>query len=123
MSAFQFSSRGSGSNTATMCSIYLYFNTSLNASDIENENLGRQFRVLLTSETQNNVQKRKLRGRYVLARNNLPNPAANVGKCPKKTVIYVIIFDVVQKILANFENDTKLLHQGFALTRCLRVKP
>ena len=110
MSAFQFSSRGSGSNTATMCSIYLYFNTSLNASDIENENLGRQFRVLLTSETQNNAQKRKLRGRYVLARNNLPNPAANVGKCPKKTIIYVIIFDVVQKILANFENDTKLLH-------------
>ena len=93
-----------------MCSIYLYFNTSLNPSDIENENLGRQFRVLLTSETENNAQKRKLRGRYVLARNNLPNPAANVGKCPKKTVIYVIIFDPVQKILANFENDTKLLH-------------
>ena len=110
MSAFQFSSRGSESNTATVCSIYLYFNTSLNASDIEDENLGRQFRVLLTSETDGNVRKRKLRDRYVLARNNLPFPAANVGKCSKKTVIYVIIFDPVQKILANFENDTKILH-------------
>ena len=82
----------------------------MSASDIENENLGRQFRVLLTSETENNAQKRKLRGTYVLARDNLPNPAANVGKCLKKRVIYVIIFDSVQKILANFENDTKHLH-------------
>lgn len=110
MSAFQFSSRGSGTNTATMCSIYLYFNTSLNASDIENDNLGRQFRVLLTFATENNVQIIELRHRYVLARNNLPNAAANVGKCPKKTVIHVVIFDPVQKILAKFENNTKLLH-------------
>ncbi len=53
---------------------------TLTSDEIENDNLGRQFRTGLVSLTEGGVQKLKLRDKYVLVRNNLPSPAATVGK-------------------------------------------
>ena len=63
-----------------MVSLYIYFRPTLTQDDIDNDNIGRQFRAGLVSSTEAGVQKLTLRSRYVLVRNNVPLPAANVGK-------------------------------------------
>ncbi|CAB3981878.1 fibrillin-2-like isoform X46 [Paramuricea clavata] len=72
-------SRGSGTNSATMVSLYIYFLPTLTQDEFDNDNLGRQFRAGLVSSTEAGVQKLTLRNRYVLVRNNVPLPAANVA--------------------------------------------
>ena len=67
-----------------MISSYIYFLPTLTRVEIDSDNLGRQFRAGLVSSTEGGVQKLTLRNKYVLARNNQPNPAANVGKCIEK---------------------------------------
>ncbi|CAB4014909.1 3-oxoacyl-[acyl-carrier- ] synthase, mitochondrial, partial [Paramuricea clavata] len=71
--------RGSGTNSATLVSLYIYFLPTLIQVEIDNDNLGRQFRAGLVSSTGAGVQRLTLRNRYVLARNNQPTPAANVA--------------------------------------------
>ncbi|CAB4025972.1 mucin isoform X1, partial [Paramuricea clavata] len=71
--------RGTGTNSATMVSLYIYFLPTLTQVDINNDNLGRKFRAELVSSTEGGIQKLTLRNRYVLARNSQPTPAANVA--------------------------------------------
>ena len=62
-----------------MCRLYIHFSPSLNQSEIENDNIVRQFRANLEQRTEGGNQKIVLRSIYVLVINNLPIPAANVG--------------------------------------------
>jgi hypothetical protein len=87
-------SRGSGTNSATMVSLYIYFLPTLTRVDINNDNLGRQFRAGLVSSTEGGIRKLTLRNRYVLARNNQRTPAANVGKCIEINSIVTIVRSV-----------------------------
>jgi hypothetical protein len=67
-----------------MVSLYIYFLSTLTQVEIDSDNLGRKFRAGLVSSTEATIQKLTLRNKYVLARNNQPTPAANVGKCIEK---------------------------------------
>ena len=62
-----------------MVSLYIYFLPTLTQDEIDNDNLGRQFRAGLVSSTVGGVQKLTLRNRYVLMISNVPLPAADVG--------------------------------------------
>ena len=61
-----------------MSQLYIHFTTNINENEIED--IGRQFRANLEQRTEGGNQKIVLRGLYVLVINNLPIPAANVGK-------------------------------------------
>jgi hypothetical protein len=62
-----------------MVSLYIYFLPALIQVEIDNDNLGRQFRAGLVSSAVGGVQKLTLRARYVLVINNVPLQAADVG--------------------------------------------
>jgi hypothetical protein len=78
-------SDGTGTNTATAVSLYVYFLPTLMQNEIANDFIGTQFRAGLVSVTKGGVRKLKLRDKYVLARDNQPTPAANVGRFFRKT--------------------------------------
>ena len=81
MNIFQFSSRKSGPNSGTMCVLYIYFRLNLIEAEFEGDNIGRQFRARLVSSSEGGVRNTTLNNTaYVLALNNQPSPAANVGK-------------------------------------------
>ena len=62
-----------------MSQLYIHFSPNINENEIEN--IGRQFRANLGQRTEEGgVRKIVLRDIYVLVINNLPIPAANVGK-------------------------------------------
>ncbi|CAB4042869.1 calcium binding egf domain-containing, partial [Paramuricea clavata] len=62
-----------------MVSLNIYFLPTLTQVEIDNDNLGRQFRAGLVSSSVGGVQKLTLRVRYVLVINNVPLPAADVA--------------------------------------------
>ncbi|CAB3985000.1 mucin isoform X1, partial [Paramuricea clavata] len=62
-----------------MVSLYIFFLSTLTQVDINNDNLGRQFRAGLVSSTESGIRKLTLRNRYVLARNIQRTTAANVA--------------------------------------------
>jgi hypothetical protein len=72
-------SNGTGTNSATAVSLYIYFSPTLTQNEFADDFIGRQFRAGLISLTEDGVQKLKLRDKYVLARNDQPAPAADVG--------------------------------------------
>jgi hypothetical protein len=107
-------SRGIGTNSATMVSLYIFFRPTLTRVEIDSDNLGRQFRAGLVSSTEASIQKLTLRNKYVLVRNNQPTPAANVGKCMEINSIVTIVRSISKEfwigvllLINGAENSTR----------------
>ena len=75
---------------ATAVSLYIYFSPTLTQNEFNNDFIGRQFRKELVSITEDGVKKLKLRDKYVLSRDALPTPAANISRFFRKTALKLI---------------------------------
>lgn len=77
-----FSSRAIRTGSPTSCLLYIYFLPSLRQIQIDNDNIGRNFRSELLSFSENGIEKLALGNKYVLGRSDSPGISATVGKSP-----------------------------------------